>query len=502
MKKNIFILLLILLFSFAIRVYKLDANPAGFFCDEASVGYNAYSILLTGKDEFGSPYPAFFRSLDDYKPPLYIYITALSVNLFGLNEYAVRFPAAFFGSLTVLVLYKLMQYFTTKKTALIGSFLLGILPWHLQMSRIGWDGQVLWVLITIYSTCLFLKAIATKNKLLLFLSIISFAFNFYTYRASWIFTPIYMFFLFLIYYKELIKKSKVFLTGATIFLILLIPFIIQITSPQGWLRFKATTDLSLTVKKLLVMGNNYFNHFSIDFLFTKGDAQFPNQSITRHSIIGLGELYLWQLPFFIFGLLFLLKIPDKRKVSVLLVWLFLYPLASSLTTSNVPYATRSIIGIVPFVIISVICFDYLFTLIKSYKVLYYLTSLIFVLLIILSVNKLLVKLNDYPLYSSDYWGWQYGPRGIISYFKEVKNDYDELIMEPVFNAPDIFFKFYAPYDCQKCLIGNLDSYNSGKKQLFAVTPETIKQNPEISYATKKVLYYPNREVAFTIIEVL
>jgi len=57
-----FILFLILILGFFLRIVNLQNLPHGFFCDEASIGYNAYSLLKTGKDEHGKPWPLFFQA--------------------------------------------------------------------------------------------------------------------------------------------------------------------------------------------------------------------------------------------------------------------------------------------------------------------------------------------------------------------------------------------------------------------------------------------------------
>jgi len=88
-----------------LRLYQLGANPAGFFCDEASIGYNAYSILTTGKDEYGKSFPLFFQAFGEYKNPLDIYSTLPLVAAFGLNEFSVRLESVFFSILTVIAFY-------------------------------------------------------------------------------------------------------------------------------------------------------------------------------------------------------------------------------------------------------------------------------------------------------------------------------------------------------------------------------------------------------------
>src|SRR3990172_11807128 len=74
--------------------YKLDKIPPGFYIDEALPGYNAYSLLLTGKDEFGKSFPMFFRFYGSYNPPLFTYLVIPWVASLGLNIFAVRAPAA------------------------------------------------------------------------------------------------------------------------------------------------------------------------------------------------------------------------------------------------------------------------------------------------------------------------------------------------------------------------------------------------------------------------
>src|SRR5438094_5460326 len=98
----------ILVLSVFLRFYLLGSNPPSIDWDEASLGYNAYSILKTGADEYGNKFPLSFRSFDDYKPPLYIYLTVPSIALFGLNEFSIRLPSAILGITAVMATYFLV----------------------------------------------------------------------------------------------------------------------------------------------------------------------------------------------------------------------------------------------------------------------------------------------------------------------------------------------------------------------------------------------------------
>jgi predicted membrane-bound mannosyltransferase len=96
-KRIVFVAFLIIIgLGFFLRVWDLDKNPAGFFCDEASIGYNAYQILKTGQDEYGIKFPLYFRAFGEYKPPLTIYPTIVPIFFLGLNEFSVRLISVIF----------------------------------------------------------------------------------------------------------------------------------------------------------------------------------------------------------------------------------------------------------------------------------------------------------------------------------------------------------------------------------------------------------------------
>src|SRR3990167_8598168 len=97
MNKKIFIFLTIIIgIASVLRLWQLGKVPSSPDWDEVALGYNAYSILQTGRDEYGKFLPIVLRSFDDYKPALYVYLAIPAIKLFGLNVFAVRLPSAFF----------------------------------------------------------------------------------------------------------------------------------------------------------------------------------------------------------------------------------------------------------------------------------------------------------------------------------------------------------------------------------------------------------------------
>ena len=106
MKQNLNILLfLILLLASVLRIYKVSEYPQGLYWDEVAIGYNAYSVLQTGKDEYGKLLPITFESFQDSKLPGYIYLTSIAELFFGATSFAVRFISVVSGVVSVYLIY-------------------------------------------------------------------------------------------------------------------------------------------------------------------------------------------------------------------------------------------------------------------------------------------------------------------------------------------------------------------------------------------------------------
>ena len=119
------IILILLALIFIIRLVGLTVSPPGFFSDEASFGYNAFSIVETGKDEHGFSFPVFFKALGDYKNPVQVYAMAPVVKIFGLSVFSVRLTSALFGIGSILLFIYFLNILTKNKNlALLGGLVL------------------------------------------------------------------------------------------------------------------------------------------------------------------------------------------------------------------------------------------------------------------------------------------------------------------------------------------------------------------------------------------
>ncbi|MDO8658001.1 MAG: glycosyltransferase family 39 protein [Candidatus Levybacteria bacterium] len=359
--KIIFFVLSIVVVATFFRFYNLSSVPPSASLDEASIGWNAYSILKTGGDEYGNKFPILLRAYDDWRPALYVYLVIPFVKIFGLNALSVRLPSVILSVIAVFATYFLVkEIFKKKSLALLSSLLLAISPWHIYISRLGHEVNA-GLSFSVFAILFFLKAMNGRKFLLLNLSAIFFALSLYTYQSEKIFVPLIILVLVFAYKKKLLKMKKALLASLIVGIIIIIPIILATLSPQALIRFKGTSAFSnesfykesadkiLQYKKegnffgeiinnrrlvpLKIFSTNYLSHFHPSFLFLNSG----NESFKAPNI---GLLYVWEIPFLIVGLIFLLKKIDIKTRILLSFWLLISFVAPSLTT-NAPHAMRA-----------------------------------------------------------------------------------------------------------------------------------------------------------------
>ncbi|MBI3984692.1 MAG: glycosyltransferase family 39 protein, partial [Candidatus Levybacteria bacterium] len=200
----------IIVIAAVLRIYQLGNVPPSPDWDEVALGYDAYSIMQTGKDEFGKFLPVVLRSFDDYKPALYAYLIIPAISLFDLSVFAVRFPSAVFGVISVIAVFFLTREIFEKHKyrdyiSLVSAFLMAISPWSLQFSRVGFESNVAGS-FNILTVLFFVKAI--KKPWLFILSAVFAGLSIYIYQSEKVFTPLLVITLLLIFRKEIFALSK------------------------------------------------------------------------------------------------------------------------------------------------------------------------------------------------------------------------------------------------------------------------------------------------------
>ncbi|MCL5438670.1 MAG: glycosyltransferase family 39 protein [Patescibacteria group bacterium] len=488
------ILFFIVFLGFILRIYGLSNIPSGFFYDEASIGYNAYSLLNTGKDEYGISSPIFFRSFGDYRPPLATYLTIPFIFIFGLNETSVRLPSVFCGLITIILMYFLGKEIRSKRFGLLIAFITATMPWLIHYNRTGFE-------FTIYNTffiaTIFLLIKATRHKFFVIPAFILAALTLYTYQPARLLIPFLLIGVLLIYRKAYFLHKKETIAGLLLFFILSIPLILSFFNGEGIARFNMVSVFSAKLsftQTILRIIQNYLAQLSPSY-FMIGEPTF----ITRHFTGGLTPLLKITLPFLFVGLISTFLTINKKISQLLIYWLFIYPIAGTVT-ANAPFTSRSIIGAPLFAIFIglgiTILTQYGKRFINSFALVTMIVSIISINLIFFTKFYFI----QYPLYSSDFWGWQYGPKPIMQYFIKNKNQYDNMFIMGNFNSPNIFVKFYDPENkCEsKCLIGDLKSFDQNKHQLFAIGYDRISEIHGFDFNIKKTINYPNGRPAFYI----
>ena len=128
--------------AFLLRFWGLGRLPL--FVDEAYTGYDAASVLETGRDMWGVLLPVYFQSWGgDALEGLYRYLCLPFVGLLGPLALAVRLPAALVGTATVILTFFAGRRLLDARAGWIAAFLLAVSPWHLAFSRVGFRGILL-----------------------------------------------------------------------------------------------------------------------------------------------------------------------------------------------------------------------------------------------------------------------------------------------------------------------------------------------------------------------
>ena len=167
MNKRVLILLgIICLVGLFLRTYRLADLPNGLTWDEAALGYNAYSLLQTGKDEHGTAWPLVFKSFGDYKPGAYVYWSLPFIAALDLNSFSTRLPSAIAGVAAIVGLFLLAgQVYQSNRIALLSAFVLAVSPWHIFYSRGAWEVNlfVTLLLFSLYFIMRFLPSCFSRH---------------------------------------------------------------------------------------------------------------------------------------------------------------------------------------------------------------------------------------------------------------------------------------------------------------------------------------------------
>lgn len=444
MKSSKIILLFIFLIGLFCRVIFINKFPPSLNWDEVSHGYNAYSILKTGKDEWGNFMPTIFRCFGDYKLPVYIYLTVPSVLLFGLNSFSIRLVSILAGSLVPLIIYLILKkiFPNNFKLPLFGASISAFSPGIIFLSRIALEANLFMFLFSLSVYFLIQKKYS--------LSSLIYGVALFTYNSSRVLLPFYLILLVYLLIKDKVKITKgwykylpfIFLATVTIF---------QTLNQSGQARYQWVSLLDqgsinrinelrqiyprFIINKVTYFifkaTNNYLSHFNPSFLFQNGGSHYQF-SLPNFFIISPAFL-----PFLILGLFYLIKNINQKHFQILLFWFLISPIPSSITR-DAPHVLRSIVFFPIVIIISTIGINLI------YKKIPKITTLFIVLSLIIGQYLFWPKYNTYSTnYSSS---WQYGYQEMVGFIKDNYQNYDQIIITKKYGEPHEFLLFYWPWN--------------------------------------------------------
>lgn len=191
--RHVLILVALLGVAIALRLWRIDHIPPGFYFDESFEGLEAWRILTN------PTYRPIFLPGNAGVDPLNSYANAGMFAVFHFfggtaGPTAMRVTAACFGVLTVLALYGLakeLQRLDHGRHKLSGAFplfavaSLAVMRWHIHFSRIGIE-PILTPLVWVMATWLFLRGWRTGSWFAFAGSGLLLATAMYAYQAAWL----------------------------------------------------------------------------------------------------------------------------------------------------------------------------------------------------------------------------------------------------------------------------------------------------------------------------
>jgi 4-amino-4-deoxy-L-arabinose transferase-like glycosyltransferase len=309
-RREVLALLLILILAAALRVPRLSTNPPGLIPDEAMFTYDAWSILKTGRDQYGERLPLFPRSAARLHS-LYLYATVPSVAALGLTELGARVPSVLAGLLSVALLSRLVRRSAGVAAGLLASGLLAISPWHVLISRTGHEWCFL-PTVTLVTVLLVLRALEGRGSWLL--AGLAAGACLYTYTPIRMSLPLVLLGVALSFRRELWRQRRAVAAGVVVACLVALPVVVSALGPEGLKRLSAVSEKREGGSAVSGYVTRYAASFSPAF-FLRGASE-PE----LHRLRSTGLLYGFEAALLGIGILAVLRRRDPVGLCLLFWW--------------------------------------------------------------------------------------------------------------------------------------------------------------------------------------
>lgn len=493
----------ILILASLIRLTGLNQHMDTLYGDEVALGYNAYAIKETLRDEFGRFLPLQFESWGDQKNPVYIYATALVQLVTGPTIASVRLPSAIAGIFAVYLTFRLVSLLKLgPATATLAALLLALTPWHIHISRGGYEANVA-LTLGLASVVMLLSRRYSFSVLMLVLST-------YTYYTTKMFAPILLLITWGYHFDWSKYKNSLrdFAKYWLLAFVLAIPIIYLALFEGGQVRFQSINIfVDKTVTPRVERARNFFDNpdsllaklsenryiyhlsdfamyylenFSGQFLFVGGDSN------VRYGLAGHGMLYFLDAPLIILGLI-LLYHKNRRVWYFLVAWLLLAPLPTALVGRA--YGLRSL-AMLPIPQIFAAYTLYTWYLSTKKSKIFAATYLLFTICYILGVSNWLHRyVYQYPSYGR-YW-YDAPMQDAITYAMERADKYDQIIISQSYGEVSMYYAYlnqihpdiYREAKANKVMVDGVPMIKIGKYYFGDIRPKGPIEQMDIPHNT-------------------
>ena len=481
-----------------LRVARLDKVPPALNQDEACDGYDAYSILTTGRDHHGNFMPIVMQGFNDYRMPLLQYSLVPLVGMFGLKTEIVRLGAAIWGTLDLAATICLAGLMLGWPGAAAAAVFGALSPWHLAFSRFGQEAITGSATVTL-AILFFLAWLSGRKTRYLILSAVFLGLSLYSYSVAKLFTPLIMVLLTILYRRELKQAWPKPLIALSIVIVFAAPQVVitlrhpvemqaqyhnlSLFNSEAICRGCNSEQMKLATKSIpYLLAANFAANFTPSFLFLNGDR---GDHWTMLHPPDFGELLPEQAPLVVLGLFALLSERRRRIAILILGWLIIAalpaalikPLGASLPESrkmptpyvlldtNIPPAPvtpslllghadsrHDILAVVPWILLSALGLVVLLDLTSDFPVLQAGALVLLLCGVIFHSSRYLRSyFEDFPTIAAPYF--QYGIKEALQTVDRGYSHDLPVVITPRINQPYIYVLFFERYPPAKYLQG-------------------------------------------------
>lgn len=346
-------LYIVLVVGILLRCILFPHLPPGLNQDEVAAGYEAYSLLITGQDRWGNPFPIYFPGWGSGQNVLYSYLSIPVIAVLGLNPFSTRLVGLIFGIATLPLMYICVKRVCNPKIALYSTTLLAILPWHMMLSRWGLESNLLpfFLLLGAYRIKLALTKQASRFKIVLCL--IPWALALYAYAISIVIIPVFMGLIFYFERKRIHQRKFLWFCAFIVFLGTALPLILFLVKNHILgSRFGFEAFLPFAIPLLPSQRLNQVSSSPVGNLIFLINGF--NDGLPWNIYSSFMPLFMLPFPFFGIGIVLLIQKLKRGGANFFLLWFFSTLPLIFVAGLNV---NRSNAMFIPVIVISAIGFD-------------------------------------------------------------------------------------------------------------------------------------------------